>query len=62
MAKLERGLQALPPRFREVLVLVCLEGHDHASCASVLGCSPRAVEGRLYRARRALLAWWNQEP
>jgi RNA polymerase sigma-70 factor (ECF subfamily) len=61
VAKLARGLQALPQRSREVLVLVCIEGHDHASCASVLGCSPRAVEGRLYRARRALLAWWNLE-
>ena len=62
LAKLDRGLATLPEKFREVLVLSCLEGLDHAECAAILKCSPRAIEGRLYRARQQLTAWWDREP
>ncbi|MEK7951489.1 RNA polymerase sigma factor [Luteolibacter soli] len=62
LAKLDRGLATLPEKFREVLVLSCLEGLDHAECAAILKCSPRAIEGRLYRARQQLSAWWDREP
>jgi RNA polymerase sigma-70 factor (ECF subfamily) len=61
LAKLDRGLAALPEKFRAVLVLSCLEGLDHAECADILKCSPRAVEGRLYRARQRLADWWDRE-
>lgn len=61
LAKLYRGLDALPEKFRAVLVLSCLEGLGHAECAAILKCSPRAVEGRLYRARKRLAVWWDQE-
>lgn len=57
--KLHLGIRALPPGLREPLLLCAIEGLPQAEAATVLGCSVRALEGRLYRARQALLAWWN---
>ncbi len=51
---LRAGIAALPVRLREVIVLCGVEGMDQGECAHILGCSRRAVEGRLYRARREL--------
>ncbi|MEX2579994.1 MAG: RNA polymerase sigma factor [Verrucomicrobiales bacterium] len=56
--KLREGIESLPPRLREAILLHVVEGLSHEDCAAVLGCSRRAAEGRLYRARRRLLAWW----
>lgn len=61
MNKLERGLALLPEKFRVVLMLTAFEGLSQEECAEVLGCSVRAVEGRVYRARQMLLQWWNEE-
>lgn len=49
-----RALQALPPRLREVIVLRAIEGYDQGETAQLLGISAKAVETRLYRARRRL--------
>ncbi|MEM9482027.1 MAG: RNA polymerase sigma factor [Verrucomicrobiota bacterium] len=59
--KLSRGLSQLPPDLREALVLVGVEGLAYRECAAIMGCTLRAVEGRVYRARRMLLDWWNRE-
>ena len=61
LAKLDRGLVALPEKFRTVIVLSCLDGLSHAECAAILKCSERAIEGRLYRGRQKLAAWWAGE-
>jgi RNA polymerase sigma-70 factor (ECF subfamily) len=61
LAKLDRGLASLPEKSRAILVLSCLDGLSHHECAAVLKCSERAVEGRLYRARRQLMEWWARE-
>lgn len=61
MAKLDRGLKALPEKFRAVLVFSCLDGLSHEECAAILKCSQRAVEGLLYRARQKLAEWWEKE-
>lgn len=61
LAKLDRGLLALPEKFRAVLVLSCLDGLSHAECAAILKCSERAIEGRLYRARQRLAEWWEKQ-
>ena len=61
LAKLDRGLNALPEKFRAVIVLSCLDGLSHGECADILKCSERAVEGRLYRARQKLAEWWARE-
>ena len=49
------GIEALPPPFREAIVLCELEELDYASVASVLACPIGTVRSRLHRAR-ALLA------
>lgn len=60
LAKLDRGIRLLSEHLRAPLLLCCLEGLSHQECAQVLKCSPRAVEGRIYRARRELLDWWKR--
>lgn len=60
MEKLERGLCALPETLRLPLVLCTIEGLSQEECGEVLGLSIRAVEGRVRRARQALLHWWEQ--
>lgn len=62
LAKLDRGLATLPEPMKEILILSCLEDLSHSECAAILKCSERAVEGRLYRARERLAAWWEREP
>lgn len=60
LEKLRQGINQLPPRLRAALILTAVEGLSQEECALVLKCSVRAVEGRVYRARRDLLAWWNR--
>lgn len=50
------AVQQLRRSWREVVVCVEYEGLSHAEAATVLGCSPKAVETRLRRAREALRA------
>lgn len=52
--RLERGLRALPAPFREVLLLVVIEGIDHERAAAILGLTPEALRQRLARARAKL--------
>lgn len=59
LKRLEKGLNRLPARLREALLLNAVEGLPYEECAEVLSCSPRAIEGRIYRARRTLQQWWE---
>jgi RNA polymerase sigma factor (sigma-70 family) len=59
LEKLQRGLSELPESLRLPLVLCCVEGLNQEECGEVLGMSSRAVEGRIHRARKQLLAWWE---
>ncbi len=52
---LRKAVLALPPAYREVLVLCDLHERDYAETASALGCAIGTVRSRLHRAR-ALLA------
>jgi RNA polymerase sigma-70 factor (ECF subfamily) len=45
---------ALPTDLREALILAEYEELPHAECAKILGCTPKAVETRIYRARAQL--------
>lgn len=60
LEKLQRGMDLLPERLRVVLILCGREGLSQEEAGAILNCSARAVEGRLYRARKELLAWWNR--
>jgi RNA polymerase sigma-70 factor (ECF subfamily) len=52
---LERALAQLPESYREVALLVGIEGMQPGEVATILGLKPEAVRQRLSRAR-ALLA------
>ena len=53
-AAVRGAVAALPHDLREVVVLAEFEERSHAEIAEVLGCSAKAVEMRLYRAREKL--------
>ncbi len=55
MEILRKAVLALPPAYREVVVLCDLHERDYAEAASALGCAIGTVRSRLHRAR-ALLA------
>lgn len=61
LRRLARGLEMLPEKLRLPLMLCSIENLSYAECAEVLEISPRAVEGRVRRARERLLEWWNRE-
>ena len=61
IAALRRAVQALPRRYREVVVLCDLEELDYADAAVVLGCPIGTVRSRMHRARALLLEKLNQD-
>jgi RNA polymerase sigma-70 factor (ECF subfamily) len=61
MEALRRAVQALPRRYREVVVLCDLEEVDYAEAAVILGCPIGTVRSRLHRARALLVEKLNQE-
>ncbi|RBP38608.1 RNA polymerase sigma-70 factor (ECF subfamily) [Roseimicrobium gellanilyticum] len=50
----QRAVQDLPPDLRETLVLFTYHDLGYHEIASAVGCSRKAVETRLYRARQTL--------
>ena len=54
LARVMTAIASLPHKLREVLVLRTIEHLSEAEAASLLGVSAKAVETRLYRARRVL--------
>jgi RNA polymerase sigma-70 factor (ECF subfamily) len=48
------AIAALPPRYREVVVLFDLEGLTYEEVAAALGCATGTVRSRLHRARQFL--------
>lgn len=52
--RLEAALQALPPAYREVVLLVGVEGMRPSEAAEVCGISGEALRQRLSRARKLL--------
>ena len=54
LAAVRRRIAQMPAKLREILVLRTIEGLPQAQVAEMLGISEKAVETRLYRARRHL--------
>jgi RNA polymerase sigma-70 factor (ECF subfamily) len=52
---LRKAVLALPPAYREVVVLCDLDELDYAEVAGVLGCAIGTVRSRLHRARALLM-------
>lgn len=61
LARTMAAIARLPAAQREVLVLRAIEGMAEAEVAALLGVSGKAVETRLYRARRQLTAWLAEQ-
>ena len=55
--RLRAAIAALPPHYRDVLVLVELAERSYAETAAICGCELNTVRSRLFRAR-ALIARW----
>jgi RNA polymerase sigma factor (sigma-70 family) len=51
-----RAVAALPEELRQPLILAEYEERSHAEIGGILGCSAKAVETRIYRARQQLRA------
>jgi RNA polymerase sigma-70 factor (ECF subfamily) len=54
VAALRAAIAALPPRYREVVVLFDLEGLSYEEVAAAVGCATGTVRSRLHRARQFL--------
>jgi RNA polymerase sigma-70 factor (ECF subfamily) len=54
LLQLERAIQTLPHDLKVVLILAALENRSQKECADLLGISVKAVETRVYRARKLL--------
>jgi RNA polymerase sigma factor (sigma-70 family) len=52
---LEMAIAELPPELKSPLILNALEGCSHARTGEILGISGKAVEMKVYRARKILL-------
>jgi RNA polymerase sigma-70 factor (ECF subfamily) len=60
--RLERALASLPPSYREVLLLVAVEGLSPAEAAVICGISGAALRQRVHRARAMLLERLDAAP
>lgn len=54
LGRLEAAVAALPRQLKEPLVLTALEGLSHKEAAEILGLNVKAVETRVYRAKKQL--------
>lgn len=54
LREVNAAFQALPDDLRETMTLFIHEGMGYAEIATVAGCSPKAAETRIYRARQIL--------
>ncbi|QKE89207.1 RNA polymerase sigma factor [Lichenicola cladoniae] len=61
LARLDREIAALPPAYKEALLLTTLGGMSHLEAAEQLGISVKAVEMRIYRAKQRLTELMNDE-
>ncbi len=51
---LDAAVAQLPHDLKTALILFAIDGHSQEECAELLAISPKAVETRVYRARRLL--------
>ena len=61
LRRLEAAIAKLPRQLKEPLVLTALEGLSHKEAGALLEISAKAVETRVYRAKRQLAALLDPE-
>lgn len=54
LAILDRAISRLPAPLKEALLLTVIEGYSQQEAASILGVTVKAIETRVYRARKRL--------
>jgi RNA polymerase sigma-70 factor (ECF subfamily) len=54
MREMESAIHALPPHFREAIVLVAVLGESYMQAAQTLGCDIGTIKSRINRGRAAL--------
>jgi RNA polymerase sigma-70 factor (ECF subfamily) len=54
--RLDAAIATLPAFYKEALLLTTVSGLSHHATAEILKTTPKAIEMRLYRARRKILA------
>jgi RNA polymerase sigma-70 factor (ECF subfamily) len=62
LSRLDRAIADLPPYYKEPLLLTTVSGLSHKQAAELLKTTPKAIEMRLARARRRLLAALRTTP
>lgn len=53
------GLNALPAKLRDAVMLVYVDDLSHKEAAEVLGCAETTISWRIFKARRKLKAIWS---
>jgi RNA polymerase sigma-70 factor (ECF subfamily) len=61
LGALDQAIAALPPALKEPLILTVLEGLPQKEAAALLGLTAKAVEVRVYRAKRQLAERLDRE-
>lgn len=56
LSRLDKAIARLPAFYKEPLLLTTVSGLSHIETAKELGTTPKAVEMRLYRARKMILS------
>ncbi len=56
----EKAIAELPQELKSALILTALEDRSYAETGELLGISPKAVEMKVYRARKLLLGKMNE--
>lgn len=56
LSQLDAAISRLNPFYKEPLLLTMVSGLSHSDAAAILKTTPKAVEMRIYRARKILLA------
>jgi len=54
LTKTRQAISALPVKLKEALVLVAIDGRSQSEAATLLNASEKAIETRIYRARKIL--------
>jgi RNA polymerase sigma-70 factor (ECF subfamily) len=60
LSAVEKAIAELPQELKSPLILTALEDRSYAETAELLGISPKAVEMKVYRARKLLLGKMNE--
>jgi RNA polymerase sigma factor (sigma-70 family) len=54
LARVDKAIQKLPHKLKTALILFAVEERSQEECAELLGITPKALEARVYRARKIL--------